>query len=291
MEPAELQRRSEVGEGPARYVIELRREDFSAVYPGMNRYVLTVTAGDRPVARFVTNNYEYSPRVPLEAECVALELFSDWERRLREDPAGFIADQKPEPPRPVPSGHTDLVFVQGSPRGDGNCSILAEWAADAARNTGRTAQVIYPHDLDIRCCIGCYQCYNTGHCVFDDDMAGIIDAIRGAAVVIVCSPVYTNTVPGGLKLMIDRFQAYHAERVLVGKKTGQTGLVFGVAGRKGEDNFTCVRLVLSAFLRNIGIRPSGEILIDGIDAVRDIRTLPGMEEKVRALVQQALAGH
>ena len=97
----------------------------------------------------------------------------------------------------------------------GNCSILAGWAVDAAHELGRTAQVIYPHDMDIRCCIGCYQCYNTGSCVFDDDMGSIIDAIRESSLLVVCSPVYTNTVPGGLKLLIDRCQAYHAERVTV----------------------------------------------------------------------------
>jgi hypothetical protein len=140
MEPAgELRRRSEVGEGPARYVIELRREDFSAVYPGMNRYVVTVTSGDKQVARFVTNNYEYSPRVPLEAERVALELFLEWERRLRENPSVFIAGFPQESSRAVPAPATDLVFIQGSPPGDGNCSILAEWSADAARKAGRTA--------------------------------------------------------------------------------------------------------------------------------------------------------
>ena len=98
---------------------------------------------------------------------------------------------------------------------------------------------MYPHDLDIHCCIGCYQCYNTGTCVFDDDMSGIIDAIRGASLLVVCSPVYTNTVPGGLKLLIDRTQAYHAERVLFGGRTGQSGLVLRFRAQ-GGDNFTCV---------------------------------------------------
>jgi len=183
---------------------------------------------------------------------------------------------------------SDLVIIQGSPRGDGNCSILAGWAVDAAHEVGRTAQVIFPHDMDIRCCIGCYQCYNTGTCVFDDDMGSIIDAIRGASLFIVCSPVYTNTVPAGLKLVVDRCQAYHAERVISGGRTGQKGLVFSVAGRKGEENFTCITRVIFAFLRNLGIDPVGEILIDRVDAIRDIRTIAGLEENVKGKVKQHL---
>ena len=110
----------------------------------------------------------------------------------------------------------------------------------------------------------------------------------GASLLIVCSPVYTNTVPGGLKLVIDRCQAYHAEREISGGRKGQKGLVFSVAGRKGEENFTCVTRVIFAYLRNLGIDPVGEILIDRVDAIRDIRTIAGMEENVKDKVKQHL---
>ncbi len=182
----------------------------------------------------------------------------------------------------------DLVVIQGSPRADGNCGTLAGWAVEAAHTAGRTALVIYPHDLDIHCCIGCYQCYNTGSCVFDDDMTGIINAIRGASLIIACSPVYTNTVTGVLKLVIDRTQAYHAERALHGGRTGQKGLIFSVAGRKGEDNFTCIIRVVSAFFRNLGIKPAGQVLIDRVDTVRDIRTITGLEKEVKEKVHSNL---
>jgi multimeric flavodoxin WrbA len=119
-------------------------------------------------------------------------------------------------------------------------------------------------------------------------MGSIIDAIRASSLLVVCSPVYTNTVPGGLKLIIDRCQAYHAERALSGGRTGQRGLIFSVAGRKGEENFTCVTRVISAFLRNLDIIPDGEILIDRIDSVKDIRTIAGLEETVRKKVKQYL---
>jgi len=119
-------------------------------------------------------------------------------------------------------------------------------------------------------------------------MGDIIDAIRESSLIVVCAPVYTNTVPGGLKLLIDRCQAYHAERVLSGGRTGQKGLIFSVAGRKGEENFTCITRVISAFLRNLDIMPSGEILIDRVDSVRDIRTISGMEELVRKKITECL---
>lgn len=289
MEPErECVRSVEIIVGKERYILILDSEDFSTLYPGMIRYTLTAKEGERILSVFRTNSFEYSPLVPLAAGTVAGQKADEWEREIRNNPLDFILSHQQQEltRRAVPT--SDLVIIQGSPRALGNCSILAGWAVEAAHELGRTAQVIYPHDMDIRCCIGCYQCYNTGTCVFDDDMGSIIGAIREASLLVVCAPVYTNTVPGGLKLLIDRCQAYHAERILAGGPTGQKGLIFSVAGRKGEENFACVTQVISVFLRNLGIRPAGEILIDRIDSIRDVRTIPGLEDTVRKKVQHCL---
>jgi multimeric flavodoxin WrbA len=283
-----LIRRVEINSGKERYIITLNSEDFSALYPGMVRYILTVTEGERMVAVFRTNTYEYSPLVPLAAESVAKRKADEWEREVRNNPMEFTLNHQQELPRRPVSLPVDLVVLQGSPRANGNCSILAGWAVEAAHELGRTARVIYPYDMDIRSCIGCYQCYNTGSCIFDDDMSEIIGAIRNTSLLVVCSPVYTNTVPAGLKLIIDRCQAYHAERVLSGGITGQRGLIFSVAGRSGTENFRCVTGVITAFLRNLEITPEGEILIDRVDAIRDIRTVPGLEQNVLEKVKQSL---
>jgi len=121
-------------------------------------------------------------------------------------------------------------------------------------------------------------------------MQSIIDAVREAGLLIVCSPVYTNTVTAGLKLVIDRMQAYHAERTLFGGKGRQKGILFSVAGRKGGDNFSCVTQVITAFFRNLGIEPAGQVLIDSVDAVKDIRLLPGREDEAKGLVSAGLRG-
>lgn len=289
MEPArERLREVSVTSGRTKFFLTLDREDYSSLYPRMVRYVLAVWDGERRLASFRTNTFEYSPLSPLAAETVVLEKAAEWEEALGRDPALVITGYRDRQPPAVKRQPTDLVLLQGSPRTDGNCAILAGWAADAAKNAGRTAEVIYPHDLDIHCCIGCYQCYNTGTCVFDDDMNGIIEAVRGARLIIVCSPVYTNTVTAGTKLVIDRMQAYHAERTLFGGKEGQHGILFSVAGRKGGGNFTCITKVVTAFFKNCGIEPTGEILIDSVDAVKAIREIPGKREEVSGLVRRYL---
>lgn len=277
-----------VATADATFSLTLHREDFSALYPGMYRFVLEATGPFDPPARFITNTYEYSPLLPGSAEAAAREMLAIWKTELDRDPAGLFREYTAKPPVVSPGPAADLVILQGSPRPDGNCAILASWAVEAAHEAGRTAAVIYPHDLDIHPCIGCYQCYNTGTCVFRDDMVEIIRMVRGARLVIVCSPVYTNTVPAGLKLVIDRMQAYHAERALAGGRTGQHGLMYVVAGRSGKENFTCVTRVLVAFFHTLGVTPAGEILIDGADTIHDIRAIPGREQEVREQVRRFL---
>jgi multimeric flavodoxin WrbA len=289
MEPArELLKSVPVKSGGKEYLLTLDREDFSALYSRMVRYVLAVREGDNLRAVFRTNTFEYSPLNPLAAETAVLEKAGEWEQELKRDPSGIFRNYPAENARKVIKPAADLVIIQGSPRPDGNCSIIAGWTAEAAKEAGLTGQVIYPHDLDIHCCIGCYQCYNTGTCVFDDDMGSIIDAVRDARLLVVCSPVYTNTVPAGLKLVIDRMQAYHAERTLSGGRSGQRGILFSVAGRKGGDNFTCITKVIVPFFRNLGIEPAGQVLIDSMDSVKDIRSLSGRENEVKRLVSASL---
>jgi multimeric flavodoxin WrbA len=269
-------------------VLSVDREDYSAVYPGMIRYVLSAGSGAETRAQISTNTYEYSPGLEMNAKQVAFEWFEVWKRELTEDPTTFFESRKKHSSRTAAPKSVDVVLIEGSPRADGNCSILAGWVADVVHARSKTVEVIYPHDMDIHPCIGCYQCYNTGTCTFEDDMNAIIDAIRSCSLLVVCSPVYTNTVPGMLKILIDRCQAYHAERMLSGGPDTKRGLLFSVAGRKGPENFTCVRNVVNPFMRNLGITPSGECLVDGSDTIRDIHSINGLKENVENIVTTAL---
>jgi multimeric flavodoxin WrbA len=268
--------------------ITIHREDLSVLYPGMIRYIVRLRMGDRVLDTFTTNSYEYTPLMPLEAERVAFALAGKWEHELMTNPRELVADLPRPVHRRLVRNAPDVVIIQGSPRADGNCGIIAGWAATAARERGKTLQVIYPHDMDIRPCSGCYQCYNTGTCSIDDQMAGVIAATRGASLVIICTPVYTNTVPGGLKLLIDRSLAYHAERRITGNTHRSNGLLISVAGRKGLVNFACVQSVVYAFMHIIGARQAGELLFDGMDVRRDIRDAAGAEGQVKRLVAACL---
>jgi hypothetical protein len=124
----------------AGYSLSLWREDLSHVYPGMYRYVLEAAGKSTGAARFITNTYEYSPQMPGSAESTARQTMAIWEQDLKADPAGFFANQpaKPRPRQREPPA--DLLVLQGSPRPDGNCAILAEWAVEG-RQAGSSTRM------------------------------------------------------------------------------------------------------------------------------------------------------
>lgn len=266
------------------YVLFLYREDFSAVFPHMIRYTLLLQEENEIVAIFRTNNYEYSPTVPLDAESSAYRVAEEWAESLLKDPVAFLASKKVHMQKIPAHTPASVVVIQGSPRSDGNSSIMAQWVSDAAREAGETVSIIFPDDLDIHHCIGCYRCFNTGTCTFEDDMGNVISAIQHSSLLVVCSPVYTNTVPGSLKILIDRCQAYQAAIVLVGRLKGPRGLTLGVCGRKGKDNFRCLVPVLEAFMENVGIKVASRVLVDDVDESRDIAGIHGLREEVRGKV-------
>ena len=52
---------------------------------------------------------------------------------------------------------------------------------------------------------------------------------------------------------------------------GKQGQILSVAGRNGKTHFSYITSVITAFMRNIGISPAGELIIDGVGEARDMR--------------------
>lgn len=272
--------------------VRILHQDVSALYPGMERYLVEAVRDGETLASFRTNTYEYSPGVDLTAEQAAISHADDWEAHLAEDAAGFVEYHTPRHHYPVPEAPvTDVVVIQGSPRPDGNCGIIAGWVAETVKARGRSVQVLYLDDLILHPCIGCYRCFNEGVCTFEDDMDAIYTALEEASLLVVCSPVYTNTVPAGLKAVMDRCQALHARRTLFGRrhpKEERRGLFFSVAGRVGQENFAAILPVAVAFFSLVGYPLAESPCFDGMDHLPAIHAVPGAREKVREAVSAAL---
>ncbi len=269
------------------FVLDLLSEDLGDVYPGMRRYTVEIRHAGECVYRYVINSYEQPPHTLFSTEEVADIVFGRLAYDIAARPEHYT---KALPPvrKALPGAAYDVVILQGSPRHFGSSATLAGWCADEAAQRRRSVHIFPVHEMDIRPCSGCYTCYNQGVCPIEDDMPVILKAIETASLLIIATPVYTNTVPAALKAVIDRGQALHARRTLLSASVPANGLLIAVSGRPGPEPFACVRAVTSAFMRNVGIRPAEEIMVDRMDTRRDVGEIEGLEERVRAAVASLL---
>ena len=99
-----------------------------------------------------------------------------------------------------------IVAINGSPRKNGNTARCLEAAGREAEAAGVEFQGFQPGP-DVRPCMACYHCLNTGslRCVRDDDGVNeIIAACIEADGILLASPVYHGGIAGGMKCVLDR---------------------------------------------------------------------------------------
>jgi multimeric flavodoxin WrbA len=115
-----------------------------------------------------------------------------------------------------------VMVIKSSPRVRGNSSLLAEKAAEGAKDAGALVETFSLQDLDIRPCDACDICQETGVCVLKDDMQELYPKLRSAHAILLASPVYWFTLSAQAKLFIDRWYALESSQgsALRGKKFG-----------------------------------------------------------------------
>lgn len=98
-----------------------------------------------------------------------------------------------------------VLILSGSPRKGGNSDILCDQFAKGAEEAGHLVEKIRVAGNNIHPCIACYHCRdNGGQCVFQDDMAQILQKMIDADVLVLASPVYFYSIDAQLKALIDR---------------------------------------------------------------------------------------
>lgn len=102
---------------------------------------------------------------------------------------------------------TNVIALNGSPRENGNTSILIGHIRDELRNAGIETEEIRIGGRVNRGCTACMKCFERKdrHCVFDDDIVNsCIDKMVRADGIILGSPVYFLDVTAEMKGLIDR---------------------------------------------------------------------------------------
>ena len=97
-----------------------------------------------------------------------------------------------------------VLVLNGSPRMGGNTSIAVEEFVNTLEHEGVEAEVVQIGNMDIRGCIACNSCGNTGKCVFDDIVNELAGKFEEADGLVVASPVYYASANATLIACLDR---------------------------------------------------------------------------------------
>ena len=102
------------------------------------------------------------------------------------------------------------VLFNGSPKGAAsNTEVMLGALAAGLRSGGAETDILRLAEKRIAHCLGCYACWTRtpGRCAQEDDMAGLIETMAGADLLVFGSPLYFNNVSGTLKAFFDRLTA------------------------------------------------------------------------------------
>ena len=142
-----------------------------------------------------------------------------------------------------------IIGIVGSGRRKSNSKKLLEHALRKIESFGADVEMIDILDLNISGCLECNECKKTGDCVIEDDLTPMYERFLDADGVIISAPVYFYSLPGQIKLLVDRFQALWARRYVLKiepRKTGIGGLI-SIAGCGGKKVFDGVILPVKYF--------------------------------------------
>lgn len=110
-----------------------------------------------------------------------------------------------------------VLLINGSPRQNGNTHLALTEAAKQLEKNGIATELMQIGASAIHGCIACNHCFNTGRCVFDDDLCNrAIDLMSQCDALIVGSPTYYGQ-PNGTVLSLMQRMSYAASEVMQNK--------------------------------------------------------------------------
>jgi len=102
----------------------------------------------------------------------------------------------------------NIIGWNGSPRTDGSTAWAVGKILEGATEQGAATELFHAGPLGVKPCIGCLCCVENGdHCVIEDDMQTIYDALKTADTLVLGAPIYMGQMSAQAKAFMDRLFA------------------------------------------------------------------------------------
>jgi multimeric flavodoxin WrbA len=176
-----------------------------------------------------------------------------------------------------------VLIIKGSPRKNGNSSILADQVALGVQEKGGQVESFRIDEMNIHPCDACDSCQETnGICVIQDDMQTLYPKIQQADTIVLASPIYWFTINAQIKLCIDRWYAFESikKEVWPDKKIGII-LTYGDSDPYNSGAVNAIHTFQSMF-RYLGAEIVG-IVYGSASEIGDVEKQPELMQKAYQL--------
>ncbi len=134
-----------------------------------------------------------------------------------------------------------VLAICGSPRPDGNTSVLLREALQVLAREGLQTAYLSLHDKQIAPCQACLKCAKEkNRCAQEDDFQGVYEAMAQADGLLLGTPVYFGSATPNLMALLDRagYVARHGDNIFQ-RKVGSPVVV----ARRAGVNFTYAQVL------------------------------------------------
>ena len=194
----------------------------------------------------------------------------------------------------------EIAAFFGSPRRQGNTSILLRQATAGARDAGARVTEVVLRDLKMSPCLEIYGCKDTGRCVIKDDFAEIEALLQRVDGMMLASPIFFYTVSAHTKILMDRCNSLWVKKYWIDKKPfggkdyPRKGLFISVGSTKGKRLFDGALLSVKYFMDALDMELWQSLLVRNIETEGQIMEHPSQLQAAhdagKALVQVLTAG-
>ena len=174
-----------------------------------------------------------------------------------------------------------ILGIAGSPRQNGNTTLLLDEALKGAREAGGSGNKIVLWNREINPCLGCGTCQKEGYCVQEDGMDKIYNATCSSLGIVLAAPIYFNSLNAQTKAFIDRHQCVWARKDVFGEEVtdpetrhARRGLFLAAAGADDHRVFDGALRVVDIFLDVLDVKYYERLLFFRIEKKGAIKTHP-----------------
>jgi multimeric flavodoxin WrbA len=164
-----------------------------------------------------------------------------------------------------------ILAIYGSPRREGNTSLLLRESVKGAREAGAEVEEVFLRDLSMSPCLEIYGCRKTGRCVIQDDFQDLYDRILACDGIFLATPVFFYSVSAHTKIFMDRCQSLWVKKYWIERsgegvdKPLRNGLFISAGATKGKKLFDGMLLSIRYFFDALDTELRRSLLFRGLD--------------------------